>query len=438
MNEEYPPLEMLRKISENRQTGHLQIQINYVYWNIYLVEGKIQYAQHNLQSIDTIKNYLTSLKVPITNIIFPSLTKVNSPFFLLLTIKQLVAQQYINTTQKNVLLQKLTEDAIESFICLPEGHTKWEINKTLLSMDAPIIFDHDGIKGDQIIDPLKDRVSQWQKLQPFIFSPHQRPSCPNLSLLSTKIPGGNLAPPILYKLVSTMKGESLRNISFLLKQDDLKLAQILYPYIKHRIIVIDSPKSPLDKLPSIPSIRNISSIEVKNLEKKIIGKTSSDADEKVNVSPSSLKSKSTIASSPSDINNDIALSAGKPHSASSKTHKIICIDDSQVMLDTLKDYLGSENYDTVTVANPMQCLPSLFASKPDLILLDLSMPNINGNRLCRILRTSPVFKKVPIIIVSGNTNMLTKEKIEEIGANNFLPKPFTKEELLVIVNKYLR
>lgn len=41
-----------------------------------------------------------------------------------------------------------------------------------------------------------------------------------------------------------MTGESLRNISFLLKQDDFKLAQVLYPYIKHRIIILDPPKSP--------------------------------------------------------------------------------------------------------------------------------------------------------------------------------------------------
>ncbi|BAQ66861.1 response regulator [Geminocystis sp. NIES-3709] len=434
MNEEYPPLEILRKISENRQTGHLQIHTNYVKWNIYLVEGKIQYAQHSLQSLETLKSYLIYLKIPISNIIFSSFTKANSLFFLLLTIKELVEQNHINTTQKNILLQKLTEDAIESFICLPEGLTKWEIDKTLSSMGAPIIFNHNSIKGSgQIIDAMKDRVSQWQKLQPFISSPHQRPSCPNLSLLSTKIQGANLTPSILHKLVSTMKGESLRNISFLLKQDDLKLGQILYPYIKHNIIVLDTPKSPLDKLPSIPSVNSVSSLFVPNSQKKERSFTSSD--EKINISPSSLKS--TTTSSPSNTDNNISLSVQKPPSNSSKIPKIICIDDSQVMLDTIKDYLGSQNYETLTVANPMQCLPSLFASKPDLILLDLSMPNINGNRLCQILRSSPTFKKIPIIIVSGNTNMLTKEKIEAIGANNFLPKPFTKEELLVIVNKYL-
>ncbi|GAB4309274.1 MAG: response regulator [Geminocystis sp.] len=435
MNQEYPPLEILRKICQNKQTGHLQIQTNSVRWNIYLVEGKIQYAQHNLQSIETVKNYLIHLQIPFANTIGSDLRNLSKPFLLLAIVKELVEQNQINREQKNILLRKLTEDAIESFICLPEGQTKWEVNNNLSLMGAPKIFENNGIEGDQIIDSLKGKISQWQKLKPFISSPHQRPSCPNISLLSTKVSGGSLTPSVLQKLVKTMTGESLRNISFLLKQDDFKLAQVLYPYIKHRIIILDPPKSPLDKLPLIPSVSNLSSLRVRNVRGNYFT-------EKAENISSSSSVKSTIVSSTNTVNtvkNNLPVSSTiKPSpSIGSKTHKIICIDDSQVMLDTIKDYLGSENYDTLTVANPMQCLPSLFASKPDLILLDLSMPNINGNRLCQILRSSPTFKQVPIIIVSGNINMLTQEKIEAIGANDFLPKPFTKEELLVIVNKYL-
>ncbi|MTF39938.1 response regulator [Cyanobacterium aponinum] len=433
MNQEYPPLEILRKICQNKQTGHLQIQTNSVRWNIYLVEGKIQYAQHNLQSIETVKNYLIHLQIPFANTIGSDLRNLSKPFLLLATVKELVEQNQINREQKNILLNKLTEDAIESFICLPEGQTKWEVNNNLSLMGAPKIFDDDGIEGTQIIDSLKEKISQWQKLKPFISSPHQRPSCPNISLLSTKVSGGSLTPSVLQKLVKTMTGESLRNISFLLKQDDFKLAQVLYPYIKHRIIILDPPKSPLDKLPLIPSVSNLSSLRVRNVRGNYFTEKAENISSSV---------KSTIVSSTKTVNtvkNNLPVSSTiKPSpSIGSKTHKIICIDDSQVMLDTIKDYLGSENYDTLTVANPMQCLPSLFASKPDLILLDLSMPNINGNRLCQILRSSPTFKQVPIIIVSGNINMLTQEKIEAIGANDFLSKPFTKEELLVIVNKYL-
>jgi twitching motility two-component system response regulator PilG len=425
MNEEYPPLEMLRKISDNRRTGHLEIQTNYICWNIYLVEGHIQYACHNLQSIETLKNYLLYLKIPISDIIFPSLTKVNSPFFLLLVIEQLVQQKQINANQKKFLLQKLIEDAIEPFVCLPEGQTKWKIDKTLLSIDAPKIFDDNGIKGSEIIDSLKERISQWQKLQPFISSPYQVPSCPNLTLLSMKVSGGNIPFTVLHKLVSKMKGESLRNISFLLKQDDLQLAQVLYPYIKHSIIVLDSPKSPFDKLPSIPSVTSVSSSSP-SLE------TETPAEVEINISAPLSPEKIT---SSRQTSNSILHPEVKP--SVSKTPKIICIDDSQGILDTIKDYLGNENYETVMVANPMECLPSLFTSKPDLILLDLSMPKMNGNRLCQILRTSPLFKQVPIIIVSGNTNLLNQEKIEAIGANDYLPKPFTKEDLLLMVNKYI-
>jgi twitching motility two-component system response regulator PilG len=83
----------------------------------------------------------------------------------------------------------------------------------------------------------------------------------------------------------------------------------------------------------------------------------------------------------------------------------------------------------------MKCLSFLFQSKPDLILMDISMPGINGNRLCQILKNSPVFKQVPIILISGNTKLLNQETIESTGATDCLAKPFTQESLLDMVEK---
>ncbi len=180
MNQEYPPLQMLRKICENKETGNLHIHSNQVLWNIYLIKGKIQYAQHNLQSLDTIKNYLVNLKIPLTQGKLTSSVHLQNPFFLLLNVNKLVENQEINTNQRDALLQKLTEDALESFICLPQARNQWEINKTLSLMNAPNIFKDNGIKGTELIDSLKIKLTQWQKLTPIISSPHQRPYCPNL------------------------------------------------------------------------------------------------------------------------------------------------------------------------------------------------------------------------------------------------------------------
>lgn len=123
---------------------------------------------------------------------------------------------------------------------------------------------------------------------------------------------------------------------------------------------------------------------------------------------------------------------------SGKRYKVVCIDDSPTVLDTIQRHLGSDRFEIATVENPMASLSALFDLKPDLILMDVSMPGIDGNRLCTILKRSSVFTDVPIIMVSGNTGLLDKEKAKAAGATDYLTKPFSKEELLAMVEGHLQ
>jgi two-component system, chemotaxis family, response regulator PixG len=120
-----------------------------------------------------------------------------------------------------------------------------------------------------------------------------------------------------------------------------------------------------------------------------------------------------------------------------KKYKVVCIDDSPTVLDTIQRYLGTERFEIATVENPMASLSALFDMKPDLILMDVSMPGIDGNRLCQILKRSSVFTHVPIVMVSGNTGVLDQEKAKAAGATDYLTKPFSREELLALVDQYL-
>ena len=65
----------------------------------------------------------------------------------------------------------------------------------------------------------------------------------------------------------------------------------------------------------------------------------------------------------------------------------------------IKAYLEEAEYEVITIDNPTQSLTYLFKHKPDLVLIDFSMPGINGNKLCRIIKTSPLFKNTPLIRV---------------------------------------
>jgi len=75
--------------------------------------------------------------------------------------------------------------------------------------------------------------------------------------------------------------------------------------------------------------------------------------------------------------------------------------------------------------------------KPDLILLDVNMPKVDGYKLCSLLRNNPVLKNIPIVMVTGNTGIIDRAKAKIAGSSDYLTKPFTQEGLLKMVFRHL-
>ncbi|WP_226589873.1 response regulator [Microseira wollei] len=118
-------------------------------------------------------------------------------------------------------------------------------------------------------------------------------------------------------------------------------------------------------------------------------------------------------------------------------YTIACIDDNPSVLKTINLFLDAENYSVVMIDNPLKALMQIIRYKPDLILLDITMPNIDGYELCSLLRRHSLFKKTPIIMVTGNSGLLDRARAKLVRATDYLTKPFTKSDLLKIVQKYL-
>lgn len=430
MNHIFKPLSLIQDGLTNKKTAHLQIKSNTVTWDIYFVNGKLQYAQHSLQSEETIKYYLISL-APQATVKYSKVVKESNNLPLLDMVDELSFYQEINSTEKIFLIKELSQDAFESFLCLKYGEYQWSDIDETQSLRIKETIGDNLFELATIIKILQVRLQQWQKLSPLISSPYHRLVFVNPSLLKDNVPNGSLSPTILMKLIKFMKGITLRQLSFLLKQNDLKLANLLSPYIQHNIIKVYSPNLPYDKLPTVASIFVRESSNVIPLRQTSTNQENIPKEEKRDSIP-------IINHNTSDASFSTPPKSLVTRENNHQKYKIMCIDDSPTMLETMKDYLESDNYHVLTVDNPMKSLSSLFDSKPDLILMDLSMPGINGNRLSQILKCSPVFKNVPIVIVSGNTNVLNEEVIEEIGAKDFLAKPFVKNDLLTIVKQYLQ
>ncbi len=114
-------------------------------------------------------------------------------------------------------------------------------------------------------------------------------------------------------------------------------------------------------------------------------------------------------------------------------YTIVCIDDSQTVLNTIENFLDEQIFSFVGVNDPLKALIKIIRSKPDLILLDIEMPNINGYELCSLLRKHSSLKNTPIIMVTGRTGFIDRAKAKMVRASGYLTKPFTQIDLLKIV-----
>jgi two-component system, chemotaxis family, response regulator PixG len=123
--------------------------------------------------------------------------------------------------------------------------------------------------------------------------------------------------------------------------------------------------------------------------------------------------------------------------SSSKTYTVACIDDSPTVLQAINAFLDDKSFSVVLISDPVKALMQIIRSKPDLILLDVTMPNLDGYELCSLLRKHPNFRNTPIIMVTGNTGFIDRAKAKLVGASGYLTKPFTQSDLIKIVFKHL-
>lgn len=127
----------------------------------------------------------------------------------------------------------------------------------------------------------------------------------------------------------------------------------------------------------------------------------------------------------------------KPTPLKNKTPLIACIDDSPVLTLTLRKILVPNGYQVLSIPEPMRGFSQLIEYKPDLILLDLLLPNADGYSICKFLRETPVFKKTPIIILTAKNTSIDRTRAQLVGATGFLAKPPQAQELLDMVKKHL-
>ena len=117
--------------------------------------------------------------------------------------------------------------------------------------------------------------------------------------------------------------------------------------------------------------------------------------------------------------------------------RILIVDDSPTVLMWQKQLLKFEQYETITAADGEEGVRVAREERPDLILLDVSMPKMDGFEACRALRAAPETQNIPILMVTTHSEMGNVIAGFEAGCNEYLTKPLDRSEYLTKVRSYL-
>lgn len=116
---------------------------------------------------------------------------------------------------------------------------------------------------------------------------------------------------------------------------------------------------------------------------------------------------------------------------------IVCVDDSATVCWTMEQILTEAGYQFIGINDGLRAITTLLSCKPDLIFLDVFMPNTNGYEICRNLRKAPSFRNTPIVFLTGLDGVVDQVRARLAGASAFLSKPIDVERVLDTVAKYL-
>jgi twitching motility two-component system response regulator PilH len=116
--------------------------------------------------------------------------------------------------------------------------------------------------------------------------------------------------------------------------------------------------------------------------------------------------------------------------------KILVVDDSMSMIRLIQSVLEQGGYRAIGISDPSRIEQTIDSEHPNLILLDVVMPERNGFQICRALKTSEAYMSIPVIVVSAKSTSSDRYWAEQQGANGYIVKPFAAEDLLREVRRF--
>lgn len=360
----------LSSLCKNRATGELLINSSHGQGKIHLLSGRLLYATAGNHPVRRWQRVLKK-QCPEWIIETPGLPNLDLWQYQLL--QQGITQKNINVAQAKSVIRAIAQEVFFDLGADEDYEVIWSDSKsgdTELALSVSLSY----LEVEPALKQALIMQQQWQKSGLGSLSPLLAPA------LTVELP-----PTALSGLAQHLNGKkTIWDLASELDKSIHSITKALIPLLKKRILQFK-------KLPDFPLPVEVS-----------------------------------------------AEAPGEPprggNSDPLKKALIACIDDSPVVLQTLKTILEPAGYQTICIQEPMRGVSKLVEHMPDLIILDLVMPNVNGYSVCKFLRQTTVFEKTPIVVLTSRDTVIDRNRAKLVGASDFLAKPPTAERTLEVIS----
>ena len=117
--------------------------------------------------------------------------------------------------------------------------------------------------------------------------------------------------------------------------------------------------------------------------------------------------------------------------------KVLVIDDSKTIRRTAETLLAKEGCEVFTAVDGFDALSKIADHQPDIVFVDIMMPRLDGYQTCALIKNNQMFKSTPVIMLSSKDGLFDKARGRIVGSEQYLTKPFTREELLGAIRRHV-
>jgi chemotaxis family two-component system response regulator PixG len=346
-------------------------------WDFYLHQGRLLYATGGMNLVRRWQRHVSTYcpQIQLTQLNLPA-ELFTRPAWEYQLFGSLLKQQQISHEQVAQIVRDCVIEVL--FDIMQAGQVNYQ--KSEQSLPLQLL----PLEWEQVFAPAQKLWQTWQSSNLTSLLPNYAPTVKQPEALQQQT-----SPAVYRQLTTVLDGKrSLRELAVLMKRQVAEVTVSLLPYFQSRIVE-------LVQIPDLPV---------------------------PNAAPAAEPTTPPASAAPTA-------------SATAKSLLIACIDDSPLVCQTMERMLSSAGYQVLTIQDPLRAISTLLTRKPDLIFLDLVMPNLNGYEISSRLRKIAAFRDTPIVILSGNA--IDQAQAQAAGVSDYLEKPVQTDKLMQMIGKHI-